>query len=132
MVISLHIVFSCCNIPSYAEVGFWFDIHMPVHRKYNSKLQPTRCNIFWFIYFYRRCTCFRRLCCPSSGAHNCTYSFRYRQPILLFAAIVDEMEMELRSSSISSTIAASSSIGWWSCMYSYVLLMMGRGTAWNM
>jgi len=25
----------------------------------NSKLQPTRCNISWFIFFYRRCTGFR-------------------------------------------------------------------------
>ena len=43
----------------------------------------------WFIYFYRRCTCFRQLPRPSSGAHNCTYSFRYCQPVLLFATIVD-------------------------------------------
>ena len=75
----------------------------------NSKLQPTRCNVSWFIYFYRRSTSFRRFLRPSSGAHNCTYSFRYCQPILLLAAIVDEMELV---SSISSTIAASSSIGW--------------------
>ena len=36
---------------------------------------------------------------------------------------------------ISSTIAAGSSNGLtntWSCMYSYVLLMMGAGTAWHM
>jgi len=32
-----------------------------------------------FIYFYRRCTCFRLFLHPSSGAHNCTYSFRYCQ-----------------------------------------------------
>jgi len=52
-------------------------------------------------------TCFRLFLRPSSGAHNCTYSFRYCQPILVLAATVDEME-----SSISSTVAASSSIGW--------------------
>ena len=73
-----------------------------------SKLQSTRCNVSWFIYFYRCSTYFRRSLRPSSGAHNCTYSFRYCQPILLLAAVVDEMER----SSISSTIAASSSIGW--------------------
>ena len=72
---------------------FWqFDIHMSMHRKYNSKLQPTRCNVSYFVYFYRHCTCFRRFLRPSSGAHNCTYSFRYCQPILLLAAIMDEME----------------------------------------
>jgi len=50
---------------------------------------------FEFIYFYRRSTCFRRFLRPSSGVHNCTYSFRYCQPILLLAA--------------TSTVAASSS-----------------------
>ena len=49
----------------------------------------------------------------SSSAHhqehnNCTCRFRYCQPILLLAAIMDEMEL----CSISSMIAASSSIGW--------------------
>jgi len=52
----------------------------------------------WFIYFYRRSTCFRPFLRPTSGAHNCTYSFRYCQPILLLAATVEEL--------------ASSSIGW--------------------
>jgi hypothetical protein len=46
-----------------------------------------------FIYFYRRSTCFRRIPRPSSGAHNCTYSFRYCQPILLLAATVEEMAL---------------------------------------
>jgi hypothetical protein len=48
-----------------------------------------------FIYLYRRSTCFRRFLRPSSGAHNCTYSFRYCQPLLLLAATVDEMELSL-------------------------------------
>jgi len=62
-----------------------FDIHMSVHQEYNSKLQLTRRSVSWFIYFYRRSTCFRRFLRPSSRAHNCTYSFRYCQPILLLA-----------------------------------------------
>jgi hypothetical protein len=53
---------------------------------WNSKLQPTRYNLSWFIYFYIRSTCFRRFLCPWSEAHNCTYSFRYCQPTLLLAA----------------------------------------------
>jgi len=84
--------------------------------------------IYLFIYFYRRSTCFMRFFCPSSGAHNCTYSFRHCQPILLLVAIVDEMEL----TSISSMIAAVLIDSTWSCAYSYVLLMMGGGTAWNM
>jgi len=46
--------------------------------------------ILEFIYFYRRSTCFRWFLHPSSGAHNCTYSFRYCQPILLLAATMEE------------------------------------------
>jgi len=57
------------------------------------KLQPTRCNFSW-IYFYRRSTGFRRFLRPSSGAHNCTYSFRYCQSILLLAATVFKMGLK--------------------------------------
>jgi len=49
-------------------------------------------------------TCFRRFLRSSSGAQNCTYCVRYCQTNT--AAIVDEMER----SSISSTIAAGSSL----------------------
>ena len=38
---------------------------------------------------------------------------------------------EMERSSVSSTIAAVLVDNTWSCMYSYVLLMMGGGTAWN-
>ena len=58
----------------------------------NSKLLPKRCNVSWFIYFYWFSTCFRQFLRPSSGEHNCTYSFRYCQPVLLLAAIVDGIE----------------------------------------
>jgi hypothetical protein len=70
--------------------------------------------------FYRRSTCFSRLLQPSSGAHNCTYSFRHCQPILLLAVPWkkwNSMEFHLFHGStlqriyISSTVAASSSIG---------------------
>jgi len=58
-----------------------------------SKLQPTRCSVSWFIYFWRRSTCFRRFLRLSLGAHNCTYSFRYWQQILLLDATVEEMKL---------------------------------------
>jgi len=48
-------------------------------------------------------TYFGRFLRPSSGAYNCTHSFRYCQPILLQAGIVDEMD---------TTIPACSSTGW--------------------
>jgi len=64
----------------------------PARTQYYYKLQPTRCNFTW-IYFYRRSACFKPFLRPSSGAHNCTYSFRYCQPILLLAATVEEMAL---------------------------------------
>jgi hypothetical protein len=67
--------------------------HIALICSYNFKLQPTRCNVFLFIYFYRHSTCFRRFLRPSSGADNCRYRFRYCQPILLLAATVEEMEV---------------------------------------
>ena len=74
---------------------------------------------FLFIYFYRCSTGFRRFLRPSSGAHNCTYSFRYCQLILLLAAVMDEMEFhviqvcwQLVSRSICSCSQAVSKTEW--------------------
>ena len=75
-----------------------FDIHMSVHCNIITNYNQQDATFLEFIYFYRRSTCFRRFLRPSSGAHNCTYSFTYCQPILLLA--------------ISSTVAASSSTSW--------------------
>jgi len=83
-----------------------FDIHMFVHRNIIPNYSQQDATFLEFIYIYRHSTCFRRFLYPSSGAHNCTYGFRYCQSILLPAS--------------------------WSCMYSCVLLMIGWGTAWNM
>jgi len=69
-----------------------FDIHLSVHRNIITNYSQQDVTSLEFIYFYKRSTCFRRFLCPSSGAHNCTYSFRYCQPILLLAATVDGME----------------------------------------
>ena len=111
---------SHCFFTSVYFLFLTFDIHISVHHKYISKLQPTICNVSWFIYFYIRFTCFRRFLRPSSGAQNSTYNFRYCQPILLLAA------------SVSPTIAAVLVDNTWSCMYSSVLMLMGGGTDWNM
>ena len=58
--------------------------------------------------FLKGSTCFGRFLRPSSVAHNCTLGFRYCQPILLQAGIVEEMEFW---SSISFIIPACNSIG---------------------
>jgi hypothetical protein len=84
---------SASTLKYIATISRTFGIHMSVHCKYISKLQPTRCNVSWFIYFYRRSTCFRWFLRPSSGAQNCTYSFWYCQPIMLLAAVKDKMEL---------------------------------------
>jgi hypothetical protein len=77
------------NIP---DTHFCYRMSRPQGHNSYSKLQPTRCNVSWFIYFYRHSTCFRRFLHPSSGAHNCSYSFRHCQPVLLLAATVKELE----------------------------------------
>ena len=74
-----------------SKMYFWYSY--VVHRNI-----VTRHNFSW-IYFYRRSTCFRRFLRPSSGAHNCAYSFRYCQQILLLAAAVRKMEHLIHGSS---------------------------------
>jgi len=74
----------------------YFNIRTSVQPNIITNYSQQDATVLEFIYFYKRSTCFRRFLRPSSGAHNCTHSFRYCQPILLLAATV---------------VAASSSIG---------------------
>ena len=55
-------------------------------------------------YYYKRSTCFRRFLRPSSGAQNCIHSVGY---LSRFYCLLPQA-------------------------YSFELLMMGRGTTWNM
>jgi len=77
--------------------AFIFDVHMSVHRKYISKVQPTRCKVHRSIYFYKLLYMFQAV---SGGfsAHHQEHKSVYTasgifKPILLPAAIVDEMEL---------------------------------------
>jgi len=100
----------------YSQKQFsFFDVHTSVLRKYISKVQPKRCN-FFSIYFYKLLYMFQAVPPPiirSTGA-----------------AIVDEMELAFHLIHDSSRQQ-----NWfyntWRCMYNFVLLMMGGGTAWN-
>jgi len=56
---------------------FFFYIHVSVNRNVIPNYQQDATFLSFFIYFYRRSTCFRRFLRPSSGAHNCTYSCTY-------------------------------------------------------
>jgi hypothetical protein len=100
------IILQCIKTPgiekSNVNVNFYFqnykdhsdfDIYLSVHRNIITNYSQQDATFLEFIYFYRRSTCFRRFLRPSSGAHNCTYSFRYCQPILLPAATVAEMKL---------------------------------------
>jgi len=81
-----------------------FNVHMSVHRKYISKVQPTKCNVFSIYLFLHVSGGF----CAHHQDHKTVHTASgIVKPILLPTAIVDEMER----SSISSTIAAGSSIG---------------------
>jgi hypothetical protein len=55
---------------------------------YSQKVQR-----FLIYLFLQTLYMFQAVPPPSSGAHNCTYSFRYCQPILLLAATVEGMEI---------------------------------------
>ena len=84
---------NCIHIfASITQLDINFDIYMSVHRNIITNYSQKVATFLEFIYFNRRSTCFRRFLRPSSGAHNCTYSFGYCQPILQLAATVEEME----------------------------------------
>jgi hypothetical protein len=80
------------------------------------------------IYYYKCSTCFRRFLRPSSGAQNCIHSIKY---LLSFYRLREWVgtglcvlfEQHMQTSSNSLTVAVRSS---------FELLMMGRGTVWNM
>jgi hypothetical protein len=93
---------------------------MSVHRKYISKVQPTRCNIFSIHLFLK----IALHVSGGSAAHHQEHTTVHTasgivKPTLLPAAIVDEIARsysaaivdEVELCSISSTIAAGSSIG---------------------
>jgi len=66
-----------------------YDVHMSVHRKYISKVQPKRCKVFLYLFISINCsTCFRLFHRPSSGTKNCTYSVRYCQTNTAWAIIL--------------------------------------------
>ena len=71
-----------------------------------SKLQPTRCNITWFIYFYSCSTCFRRFLRPSAGAQKLYIQLQ------VLSTNTAACCYHGWDGTISSTLAASSSIGW--------------------
>ena len=80
-----HLAHALGNIVGQVA-NYIFDIRMSMYRNIITYYNQQDATFLEFIYFYRRSTSFRRFLHPSSGAHNCTYSFRYCQPILLLAA----------------------------------------------
>jgi len=68
-------------------------LHKQLQIQSTNTAAGSRCNDSWIIYFERRSTCFRRFLRPSSGAHNCTNTFRYCQPILQLAADATFLEL---------------------------------------
>ena len=55
---------------------------------FNSNYNQLDANIFIYL-FISKTLCIR----PSSGAHTCTFSFRYCQKVLLLFGIAAEMEL---------------------------------------
>jgi hypothetical protein len=74
---------------------------------------------------------FRRFLRPSSGAQNCIYGVRYFQTNTAACCYRgwDGTEFHLIHDSSRQQYWFDNT---WRCMYSFVLLMMGGGTVWNM
>jgi len=71
---------------------FWYScVRAALVWFYNYNQQDATINDYLFL---KGSTCFGRFLRPSSGAQNRTLSFRYCQPILLQADIVDEMKLQ--------------------------------------
>jgi len=75
-------------------VNHKFDVHMSMHREYISKVQPTRCNIFSIYLFLQ----IAPHVSGGSSAHHQAHKTVHTgsdivKPILLPAAIMDEMEL---------------------------------------
>ena len=109
------------NSRIFTNTAVRFDVHMSVHRKYISKVQPIRCNNF-SIYLFLKIALHVS---GGSSAHHQEHKTVHTasgivKPILLPAAIVDSSRQQYWFDNI------------WCYMYSFMLLMMGRGTAWNM
>jgi hypothetical protein len=74
------------------------------------------------IYYYTCSACFRRFVHPWSGAQKCIHGIGYLSRFFCFLLLL------WMSCSNSPTIARQIP----DAVYSFELLMMGRGTAWNM
>jgi hypothetical protein len=73
------------------------------------------------IYYYKYSTCFRRSLRPSSGAQNCIHISGY---LSSYREWVHSHTIAVRSRKSSTNTR-------W-CVYSFELLMMGGGMAWNL
>jgi len=68
----------CCLLLFFCLFGTYrFDVHMSVHRKYISKVQPTRCNVFSIYLFleinlllWQYLTLYVQFCAPDDGRRN--------------------------------------------------------------
>jgi hypothetical protein len=79
------------------------------------------------IYYYKCSTCFRRLLRPSSGAQNCIHSIRYLSRFFCFLLLL-WVSYNLPTQAVRSSKSSKNTR---CCVYSFELLMMGGGTAWN-
>ena len=80
------------------------------------------------IYYYKCSTCFRRFLRPSSGVQKCIHSIGYLSSFFCFLPLscvsCSSLKIAVRSSKTSTNTRCS--------VYSFELLMMDGGTAWNM
>jgi len=96
----LHLEVFCLSMEAYTPrpsvsvtnfIRIWYScVRASLVWFYNYSQQDVTISDYLFL---KGSTCFVRFPRPSSGAQNCTFSFRYCQPILLQARIVGEIEL---------------------------------------
>jgi len=101
------------HIISYRRASGW-PLYRPKHvaQVYSQNTANKTRHFSNLFISVRRCTCFRRFFCPSSGAQNCTYSAR----------LLARLEAG-SSNGLTNT---------WRRMCSFELLMMDGKTVWDM
>jgi len=108
------------------------NLFYPTSWKYNSKSTTHKMQQFLVLFIsINYSTCFRRFLRPSSGAQNCTCSVRYCQTSTAASCYRgwDGTQFHLIHGSSRQQYWSDYT---WRSMFSFVLLMMDGGTAWNM
>jgi len=109
--------------------NFFFNFHGTVHLFNVFKHNQQDATLHNCIYYYKCSTCFMRFLRLSSGAQNCTHNIGYLSNFFCFLPL---SRVSWNNSLVIAVRSRKSLTNTRYCVYSFELLMMGGGTAWNM